>query len=76
MNKNMETIERYCGDVRMRIQSCKSKNVAEILKENLCSELYHSCKSEMIKNVLIKYVDQIIDETFDKSGKNRTLKES
>jgi hypothetical protein len=75
MNENIETIEKYCGDIRLRIQSCKSKNVAEILKENLCSELDLSCKSEMVKNVLIKYVDQIIDETFDKSGKNRTLKE-
>lgn len=66
-------IEKYCGDIRTRLQACRSRSVALALKERLCTELHSYCISEMVNNVLKKHVDEMIDDLFDEQGKNKLL---
>lgn len=72
----METeniIRQYCGDIRERLLACRSRSVAMVLKDRLCTELNDACVSSMIKNVLQVHVDRLIDEIFDAKGKNKFL---
>lgn len=69
------TIKLYCGDVDERIRACRSKKIAEQLKEHLCNELSATCRSEMIRAVLTNHVDELIKATFDQDGKNIFLEE-
>ena len=70
-----KTIKKYCGNIRERVEACRSKEVALALKERLCSELSHDCASEMVNNVLLLHVDKIIEQVFDENGKNIKLLE-
>jgi len=74
MNANTEkTILTYCGDIRERLMACRTRVIAVALKERLCAELQINCLSSMVNNVMRKHVDQMIDEIFDETGKNRFL---
>ena len=68
-----KTIETYCGNIRERLEACRTRSVAVALKERLCSELRYNCESEMVNNVLTFHVDQMIAEIFDENGKNKLL---
>ena len=70
MKKEYKIIEQHCGQVTERIKACKRKHIAEALKQRLCTELDLGCHSEMIKNVLNKYIDDIVKKTFDANGNN------
>ncbi len=63
-------IKKYCGNVPERIKACRSREVAELLRDRMCSELSIGCYSTMINNALRDYVNKLINETFDKNGKN------
>jgi len=73
MDSEMLTINRYCGNIEERIKACKRRDIAEYLRKQLCFELQENCKSEIVVNVLNNYVNQIINNTFDKNGNNITL---
>ena len=66
-------IEKYCGNIRDRLQVCRSRAVALALKERLCSELEYYCVSDMVNNVLKEHIDKMINEIFDDNGKNKLL---
>jgi len=66
-------IQKYCGDIQKRISACRTKSVAELLKDRLCNELDQGCQSEMIKNIMRKHVDELIIQVFDQDGKNKKL---
>ena len=68
-----DIIKDYCGDIEQRIKACRSRDVAELLKHRLCSELKRNCESTMIKDVLIDHVDKLISKMFEKSGNNKYL---
>ena len=68
-----KTIEKYCGNIRERLQVCRTRNIALALKERLCTELQLHCVSDMVNNVLLNHVDKIIDEIFDENGNNKLL---
>lgn len=76
MKKAEDIIRDYCGDIERRIQACRTRDVAELLKRRLCSELESSCHSSMIKNVLVNHVDKLIEKDFDNTGKNKFLENS
>jgi hypothetical protein len=65
MENDKAIIKNICGNVEERIRACHSRQIAEMLKERLCSELANQCKSEIIQNFLIHYVDNLIIENFD-----------
>ncbi|MDZ7371622.1 MAG: hypothetical protein ONB12_10680 [candidate division KSB1 bacterium] len=73
MEKETDIIRHYCGDIRSRLAACRDRNVAMALKERLCQELEAHCVSSMIKNVLLKNVEKIMDEIFSQDGKNKLL---
>lgn len=73
--QSLKLIQTQCGDIRQRIQACRSRNIAEQLKKRLCGELQADCPSEMVVALLSNHVDQIINQTFDGNGKNRYLEE-
>jgi len=74
--ENSETIiQNICGDVAERIRACRSREVAEMLKQQLCNELTIHCKSEIVRNLMQHHIDKLINETFDNSGKNLSLME-
>jgi len=68
-------IQRVCGNIKERVRACRSRQVAEMLKEKMCRELSRQCKSEIILNLLSQNVDKLIAETFDNSGNNLKLME-
>jgi len=68
-------IQRLCGDIKERVRACRSRHVAEMLKDKMCTELSRQCKSEIILNLLSQNVDKLIAETFDDSGNNLKLME-
>lgn len=72
---NLDEITKYCGDVRERIRACRYRPVAEMLKERLCDELSLNCHSELIQSELLRYIDDLIIETFDEQGNNKFLEE-
>lgn len=73
MEKETDIIRHYCGDIRSRLAACRDRSVARALKERLCQELESHCVSSMIKNVLVRNVEQIMDEIFDQDGNNKLL---
>lgn len=73
MNNEYLKIRQICGDVDQRIAACRTKNIAEMLKSQLCHELDQACESEMIKNLLSAHIDSIITETFNSNGQNKFL---
>ena len=73
MDSEMFEINKYCGNVKERIKACKSRDIAERLRNRLCFELEEYCKSEIVVNVLNDYVNKIINKTFDEKGNNKTL---
>ncbi|MBN2355839.1 hypothetical protein JXO59_06985 [candidate division KSB1 bacterium] len=78
MKTNLDAIELIrtcCGDLQERIHACRSKHIAEQLKDRLCKELSHKCQSEMVHLLLISHIDKIIQETFDEEGRNQFLEE-
>ena len=68
-----KTIKQNCGNIKERLQVCRSKSVAIALKDRLCTELKFNCVSKMVNNVLSAHVDNIINEIFDENGKNKLL---
>ena len=68
-----KTIEKYCGNIRERLQVCRSRSVAVALKEQMCSELKFHCISDIVNNVLLNHIDKMINEIFDENGKNKLL---
>jgi len=76
MNSQMDMINKYCGDIAERIRACRSIHIASVLKERLCSELEPNCQSEIVRQVLRRHIDQLINSTFDDKGRNIYLEES
>lgn len=76
VRKSDDIIKQYCGDIDERIKSCRSKKVAELLKQRLCSELKRNCKSSIINRMLLDHADKTINKVFDQSGKNKYLETS
>jgi hypothetical protein len=76
MNDQMEIISGYCGNIKERIRSCKSRKIALLLRDSMCSEFKSRCKSDIVANLLLKYSDDLIDATFDKNGMNIYLEEN
>ena len=62
--KPEEIIQKLCGPVEKRIEACADLQVAQFLKERLCSELQQNCNSEIVINFLNKYVDGLIKHKF------------
>ncbi|MBN2411962.1 hypothetical protein JXQ31_09745 [candidate division KSB1 bacterium] len=73
MDSELSIIKKYCGNIEERIKACKNRDIAEQLRCRLCFELGENCKSEIVINVLHEYVNKIINNTFDKKGRNKTL---
>lgn len=76
MNEEMKIIGFFCGDIQERIKACRSREIAELLKNRVCDELAEMCKSDVIRLVLLHQVSKLIDQTFDSSGKNIYLEET
>jgi hypothetical protein len=68
-----DEIRKYCGNVVERLRACRSREVAVLLKQQMCDEMSQHCQSEMIRNTLARYVDKLVEETFDQNGNNRYL---
>lgn len=68
-----EEIRKYCGNVVARLRACRSREVAVLLKQQMCDEMSQRCQSEMIRNTLERYVDKLVEETFDQNGNNKYL---
>ena len=75
MDQKFELINKHCGKVEDRIRVCHDRHVAEMLKDVMCKELLPECSSLAVKNILIKQINKVINETFDRNGKNIFLKE-
>lgn len=75
MEDQKNIIMRSCGDIDMRIKVCRSRSVARMLKQRLCDELETNCKSDVVRQLLERYVDQLISVVFDKQGRNNYLEE-
>ena len=73
MKKPEDIIRRVCGDVEQRLRACRSRQVAEMLKDKLCQELQSECKSEIVQNFLTHHVDRVMNTIFDKEGNNRLI---
>jgi hypothetical protein len=71
--EQMDLIYQHCGDLSQRIRACRSRTIAESLKEQLCREIRPACSSEMVLSVLRRFSDKLIDEVFDEKGENRFL---
>ncbi len=76
MDSQLDIINKYCGDIGERIRACRSIHIANVLKERLCSELEPNCQSEIVRQVLRRHIDQLIQSTFDDKGRNIYLEES
>ncbi len=70
MDSAENKIEKYCGNIRERIEACRTKEAALLLKKRMCRELHEHCLSEMIQNSLNYEIDRIIDTTFNTTEKN------
>lgn len=75
MENNLQIIKTYCGDVEDRIRSCRSKEIAELLTDRLCSEVDKGCKSSIINGILKSHINKIIEQVFDQDGNNRFLED-
>ena len=73
MKKSEDIIRRVCGDVEQRLRACRSRQVAEMLKDKLCQELQSECKSEIVQNFLTHHIDRVMNIIFDKDGNNRLI---
>jgi hypothetical protein len=68
-----DEIRTYCGNVAERLRACRNREVAIMLKQQMCKEMSQRCQSEMIRNTLERYVDKLVEETFDQNGNNSYL---
>lgn len=75
MDKELDIVKKYCGDIRERIHVCRNRHIAEMLRERLCNELDANCHSQVVLAMLRKQIDEIINETFDKNGINVYLED-
>jgi hypothetical protein len=75
MENQLKIIKKHCGDIRKRIEACRTKEIANLLKNQICMELQSDCPSEMVSNIMHIHVDKIIAEIFDAEGKNKYLEE-
>jgi len=71
--QDLKIIQEHCGDIIERIRACRSRAIAEQLRERLCGEVAQRCPSPLVQNVLLRHVDRIIAETFDENGDNKFL---
>ena len=75
MEKQLNVIKKHCGDISERIRACRTKKIADLLKDQICVELQKECPSEMVRNIMHNHVDKIIKEIFDEAGNNIYLEE-
>jgi len=68
-----DEIRTYCGNVAERLRACRDREVAILLKQQMCNEMSQRCQSDMIRNSLERYVDKLIEEIFDLNGNNKYL---
>jgi hypothetical protein len=68
-----DNVQKYCGDVVARIRACRNKEVALMLSGRICTEFSKNCSSPVVQNLLHKHIDDVIQDTFDRNGKNRYL---
>ncbi len=63
------------GDLTLRIRACRSREVAQMLSQQIYAEFGKACKSPMARNLLRQNLNDLIRQTFDKNGKNRFLED-
>lgn len=68
-------IQKYCGNVEERIRACRSRQVAEILKNLLCHDLKNGCSDKATSDYLRKKIDLLIEKSFTRDGKNKYISE-
>ena len=59
-----QIIKKYCGSVEDRIAACCDKQVANYLKQSICSEIKQKCKSEPVLDFIKIYVENLIQVRF------------
>ena len=73
MNTLEEKIVAYCGDLEIRIRSCKRRCIANMLKEQLHYELLQGHAEAELFTRCDKILEKLIENTFDCNGKNKFL---
>jgi len=59
-----QIIQRYCNSIEERVLACCDENVAECLKQCLCSEIKRDCNSDIVVQFVQRYVDNLIQARF------------
>jgi len=63
--KNIEDIvKKYCGSLEERMDACKDRKVAAILKERICWEFKRSGNKELTLDFVKQYLDNLIAAKF------------
>ena len=57
-------IKKYCGFVEDRVAACCDKQVANYLKECICSEIKQNFNSDPVFDFIKQYVENLIQVKF------------
>jgi hypothetical protein len=68
-----EDLSKQCGDVAARVRACRNRKVAEMLLEQISSELCRLGQAPAGLKILQSQMKDLLRQTFDKNGKNRFL---
>lgn len=66
MNNIEKILKKYCGSLDERIDACKDRYVAALLKERICWEFKQSGEKKLTLDFVIKYIDELITKKFNK----------
>ena len=64
MSKTEGSIKKYCGSIEERINACCDCKVADLLKTTICVELQQGSGDKAALNVLMKRIDELIENEF------------
>lgn len=59
-----QIIKQHCGSVAERVAACRDKNVAEYLKQNICTEIKRHSDDQALLNHIAAYIDKLIAARF------------
>lgn len=59
-----QMMKQYCGAIEERVASCRDKQVAEYLKQNICLELERHSNDQFVLNYIATYIDNLIEARF------------
>ncbi len=65
-NTQDEMLKRYCAEAEALIVHASSALQARAWGEEICSKLERECSSKLILNATRIYIDQLIQEMFQK----------